>query len=313
MPDKSLRKYLIWAFALAWPLQGLASWIARNEAIAPMTRQLGFTVVLAVSMFAPLAAVLLAKIPLRSIGWKPKLRGHVRWYLAAWLLPAVLCTLGAALYFLLFPGHFDLSGAYVAAAAGPEALAQLEGQGLTYPLYVLIQAVAALTYAPFINVIACLGEEVGWRGFLSPHLKNRFGRVGGLLLSGLIWGAWHWPVIVFGGYEYGLTYWGAPVLGPLLFCLFTTALGVLFDLLYEKTGSIWSCALAHGAINAFANLPSAVLDPASDFQILLGPFAIGLIGGLPLLLLAAWVLLKKPSPRSADHWSANLPNSDADL
>lgn len=292
MNDKTLRTYLLWAFGLAWPLQGLASWMALRG------NTVGFTYVLAASMFAPLAALLLAKVPLKSLGWKLNLRGNVRWYLAAWLLPSVICALGAALYFLIFPARFDGSGAAYLATLPPEAQQQFELQALPASFLILISALAAITYAPFLNVIPCLGEEAGWRGFLTPYLKARCGRTKGLLLAGLIWGVWHWPVILFAGYEYGLTYWGAPVLGPLLFCVFTTALGILFSLLYEKTGSIWICALGHGAINAFANTPSLFLVPDSGYQQTLGPFANGLIGGLPLILLALFVLLKKaPAPQ----------------
>ena len=111
MKDKTLRTYLIWAFALAWPLQGLASWLALR---GNMT---GFTYVLAASMFAPLAALLPAKVPLKSLGWRLNLKGNVRRYLAAWLLPSVICALGAALYFLLFPAQFDGSGAAYGIAA----------------------------------------------------------------------------------------------------------------------------------------------------------------------------------------------------
>ena len=292
MNDKTLRTYLFWAFGLAWPLQGLASWMALRG------NTVGFTYVLAASMFAPLAALLLAKVPLKSLGWKLNLRGNVRWYLAAWLLPSVICAQGAALYFLIFPSRFDGSGAAYLATLPPEAQQQFELQALPASFLILISALAAITYAPFLNVIPCLGEEAGWRGFLTPYLKARCGRTKGLLLAGLIWGVWHWPVIIFAGYEYGLTYWGAPVLGPLLFCVFTTALGILFSLLYEKTGSIWICALGHGAINAFANAPSLFLVPDSGYQQTLGPFANGLIGGLPLILLALFVLLKKaPAPQ----------------
>ena len=286
MKDKTLRSYLIWAFALAWPLQGLASWLAARG------NSNGFTLVLALSMFAPLAALLLAKVPLKSLGWKPNLKGNVRWYLAAWLLPSLLCALGAALYYLLFPARFDPTGAAYLATLPPEALAQLEAQGLPVPALFLLSALAAMSYAPFVNMLPCLGEEAGWRGFLTPRLTERFGRGRGLLLSGAIWGVWHWPVIIFAGYEYGFGYWGAPVLGPLLFCVVTTALGILFSFLYDKAGSIWICALAHGAFNAFANIPSLLLRADSGFQQTVGPFANGIVGGLPLLLLAALVLAR---------------------
>ena len=285
MKDKTLRNYLLWAFCLAWPLQGLAAWLAVAKG-----NQTGFALVLAASMFAPLAATLLAKVPFKSLGWKLNLKGNVRWYLAAWLLPSVLCALGAALYFLLFPAHFDGTGAAYLASLPEAAQQQYAMQALPVSFLFLISALAAVSYAPFINILPCIGEEAGWRGFLTPRLTARLGRRRGLLLAGVIWGVWHWPVIVFAGYEYGFNYWGAPVLGPLLFCVFTTALGVLFSFLYDKTGSVWICALAHGAINAFANLPSFFLIPDSGFQQTVGPFAVGVVGGLPLLL-AALVLL----------------------
>ena len=295
MKDKPILSYLLWAFGLAWPLQILASWFLMQKG-----NQTAFTLILALSMFAPLAATLLAKAPLKSFGWKPNLKGNVRWYLAAWLCPPVLCVLGAALYYLLFPARFDGTGAAYLATLPPEAQQQFEIQALPASFFILISAIAAATYAPFINIIPCLGEEAGWRGFLTPRLKARFGRVKGLLLAGVIWGVWHWPVIILAGYEYGLEYWGAPVLGPLLFCVITTALGILLSLLYEKVGSVWICALAHGAFNAFASIPSLLLDASGGYQQTVGPFAVGIVGGLPLMLLALYVLLKKaPAPEDA--------------
>lgn len=293
MKDKTLRNYLLWAFGLAWPLQLLASWFAVRKGNAT-----AFTYIMALSMFAPLAAVWLAKGPVKSLGWNPNLKGHIRWYLAAWLLPPVICVLGAALYYLLFPARFDGTGSAYLATLPPEALQQFEAQGLPIPVLFLISALTAMSYAPFLNVIPCFGEEAGWRGFLTPHLTERFGRVRGLLLAGVIWGVWHWPVIIFAGYEYGTAYWGAPVLGPLLFCVFTTAMGILLSLLYDKVGSVWVCALGHGAINAFASIPSLLLKPGSGYQQTVGPFVNGIVGGLPLILLALFVLLKKaPAPQ----------------
>ena len=46
-------------------------------------------------------------------------------------------------------------------------------------------------------------------------------------------GVWHWPVIILAGYEYGTDYIGSPILGPLVFCLFTIAGGILLDFVYE--------------------------------------------------------------------------------
>ena len=295
MKDRSLAKYLIWAFALAWPIQGLASYVALQG-----KTQL-FQLIMVGCMFAPLLAVLLSGIGLKGMGWGLELKGKWGWLLAAWLVPIGLSLLGALLYFLVFPGQADFSGepyrAQLVAAAGEagavEAVAELEAKGISLQILGLISIAQAVTYAPLINTFAALGEEVGWRGAMLPRLKRRFGKTGGRLLGGVIWGVWHWPVMILAGYNYGMQYWGAPVLGPLLFCLVTVALGTLFDLLYEKSGSIWIPSLAHGAFNAAAGIPSLFLSPAYPSNSTLGPTMIGLIGGLPLFLLAAWVLRRE--------------------
>ena len=248
------------------------------------------------SYLTTLLAAVLARVPLRDLGWKPRLRQNWRWLLAAWLAPVLLMVLGAALYFLCVPARFDLSGKTFLAqleAAGPEALAQFQAQALPVSFFLLIQAAAALSYAPFVNIFPSLGEEIGWRGVMLPRVKERFGRRKGLLLGGVIWGAWHWPVMLLAGYEYGLSYWGFPVLGMLTFCLFTTALGIFLDLLYEKTGSIWYPALGHGAVNAAAGVPLLVLDPAYANETILGPAMHGLIAGIPLLLFGILLLLRR--------------------
>ena len=223
MKDKTLPRYLIGAFAIAWPIQIAASFLALRGQLQ------AYGLLLALSMFAPFAAVLLARIPLQGMGWKPRLKGKIRWLLVAWFVPALLALLGAALYFVLFPARLDLSGEVIRAQLGEAGMAQLEASGMDIKRYVLIQAVAAIGYAPWINMLAAIGEEVGWRGALYPRLKERFGTARGRILGGIIWGVWHWPVMLLAGYEYGTQYWGAPVLGPLLFCLITIAMGSLLD------------------------------------------------------------------------------------
>ena len=66
-------------------------------------------------------------------------------------------------------------------------------------------------------------------------------------------------------------------------------MGILFDFLYEKTNCIWVPTLCHGAINAFAGVPTLFLNPAYADKLLLGPLMIGVISGL-LLMLTAFIL-----------------------
>ena len=249
-------------------------------------------------MFVPTLGVFLSGAGFSGMGWKPRIRKNIKIILAAWFGPLILTAAGALIYFLLFPGHFDLSGGYLTVLAGEEALEQMKAQGLSYPLYVMVNVISSITYAPLINMFAALGEEIGWRGFLYPQLEAGFGRRKGWLLGGFIWGAWHWPLIWLIGYEYGAAagnpagYAGFPISGMLLFGIFAAGLGILHGWLYEKSGTIWVPSLLHGAINGAAALPLTLcLANTGSFR-LLGPAPNGLLSGLPILVIAAYVLLR---------------------
>ena len=277
-------KYLVWTFLIAYIIQIGAAYLYNN-----VNKSIGQLVIAAV-MFVPALCVLLSGAKLKGMGWKLQIRKNIGTILIAWFSPVILTVIGAALYFLIFPGHFDLSGEYVKVAGGMAALEQMEAQGISYPITVMISLVCSITYAPFLNMLTALGEEIGWRGFLYPQLKAKYGRKKGWLIGGIIWGAWHWPLIWLIGYEYGdavgnpIGYIGFPVTGMLLFCVITVGWGILHDWLYEKSGSIWVPSLFHGAINAAATLPLAVCLINTGSARLIGPTPMGIVAGLPLLL-----------------------------
>ena len=245
-----------------------------------------YSAFLSLSMFAPLLAAAISRPGLRQLGWKPYIKRNFGWVLVAWLLPVILGTLGAAIYFLITPDAWDTSFSYAYMSLGADGVRQLEESGLSLKLYAVISTVSAVTYAPFLNMLLAIGEEAGWRGTMYPELKMRFGVMKGRIIGGVIWGTWHWPIMLLAGYEYGTTYWGAPITGPLLFCIITVAMGILFDFLYEKTACVWVPALCHGAINAFAGVPVLFLNAAYADRLLLGPLMVGIISGLPLILAA---------------------------
>ena len=76
----------------------------------------------------------------------------------------------------------------------------------------------AIIIGPILGLIITFGEEYGWRGYLQSELVH-LGRIRGVGLLGIIWGIWHWPIILM-GYNYP----GQPVLGPLLMTGYTVVL-----------------------------------------------------------------------------------------
>ena len=289
---QSFALYILLAFGLAWLCQVYGSLLLLRDGNAAVYRAL-----LSVSMFCPLVAVLaVKKVYLHQptgIGWK--VRGKRRYWLAAWFGPAVFTVLAALLYFAVFSSRLDLSGSWLVTAYGGEMdAATLRSQlGVSSLSYMLETGLFAITLAPPINMLFAVGEEAGWRGYMMPQLKERFGLLNGRLLGGVIWGVWHWPIMLLTGYEYGTNYLGAPVLGLVVWCVVCFALNTLLDWLYEKTGCIWVSAIAHGAFNAVAALFTVLTYPADAYYNVLGPTPIGLIGMLPMLAAAVWLTLRQ--------------------
>lgn len=284
--------YFLIAFGLAWLCQvgGCMALLQQKNAVLYQLALIG-------TMFCPLLAVLLVqKVFLRQpvgIGWKHRLKGNGKYLLAAWFGPAVFTLLGAVLYFAVFPSRLDLSGSWLVAAYGGEMDARtLRSElGVSTLSYLLQNGLMAVTLAPLINAVPAMGEEAGWRGYMMPRLKERLGLLNGRLLGGIIWGVWHWPLMLLVGYEYGTNYLGAPVLGLVVWCVVCFALNTLLDILYEKTECIWVPAVAHGAFNAIAALPQVLTNPADTYYNVLGPMPIGLISVLPMLALAVGLTL----------------------
>lgn len=285
---KQFAIYMIVAFGLAWILQVIASIFSNGG------NQMIFTVVMMMTMFMPFLGVLVARIPLKGMGWVPHLKSRFRYVFLALWGPALLSILGGVLFFVIFPYTFDsefLTLKGILEEAG--ALEQFEAQGITIPMYLLITSVQAVTIAPFMNMFVALGEEVGWRGALYPFLKEKLGVTKGRIVGGAIWGAWHWPIMIFAGYEYGKDYIGAPVLGLIIFCICTVAMGILYDYVYEKTKTIWLPSLIHGATNAFT-IFAYLVKPEYSHMAILGPAYIGIISMIPMMITAVTICVKKP-------------------
>lgn len=279
--------YLTITFGITW-----AMWIGCGIATDSFVLGIGNSPVMmavtAAGMFVPLAGALLTNAIMGKQGrmdlaLRPHVRGNVGRYLLAWLAPTAIAAAGAAVFFLAFPGLFDAGAGYFTSAAQP-AIDAGQITADMVPTLLAGQVVFAIVLAPFINMIPAFGEEAGWRGMLFPSLCERFSQRVSVLIMGVIWGLWHAPVTCM-GHNYGMGYPGFPVLGILSMIVFCTAMGSCLARLRMRVGSVWPCALAHGAINATAGIGIYFCTVGTT---LLGPSPAGLVGGIPLLALGAW-------------------------
>jgi membrane protease YdiL (CAAX protease family) len=272
------------AFGIAW-LTGLFIYLHGGLVNSPQIAP-GITlalILLAVPyMWAPALAHILTRLLTRE-GWKdvglrPNFRSGWPYWLMGWVLPAVMTIAGGALFFLLFPANFDSDLARVQQLmANSPNLAHFSPWGV-----MAFETIVAVLVSPIANSLATFGEEFGWRAYLLPRLLP-LGWRKAMLLLGLIWGVWHWPVI-FMGYEYGFNYPRYPWLGPLLFIWITFCFGVFLAWLTLRAKSVWPAVIGHAAINGIAAL--AALATLGSPNPLLGPLPVGIIGSLGYALVA---------------------------
>ncbi len=245
-------------------------------------------------MGAPTYAHLLTRL-ITQEGWRDLhlrlsfRRGWPAW-LGAWFLPGILTIVGGAVYFAIFPQHFDPALGPIRAMLD-QAAAQTGRQVPLSPLQVAgLQTLQGLLLAPLLNAIPTFGEEFGWRAYLQPKLMV-LGWRRAMVWMGVIWGVWHWPILAL-GHNYGLNYPGAPWLGMLDFVWFTFILGTLLGWLTIRGGSVWPAVIGHGALNGIAAL--GVLFAKSNPNLLIGPAPYGLVGGVAFTAVAVWMWFHPP-------------------
>ncbi len=297
--NQSIWIFLALAFGISWTI-GLVIYLTGGLVNSPeLIKGSGVTLALVLLasgyMWGPALAHILTRL-ITKMDWKntflkPEFKKGWPFWLMGWFGPGFLTLAGAAIFFVFFQHSFDPQLTMLTN--------QLDSAGVTREMidpvqFVLGQTAAAFFLAPILNLLATFGEEFGWRAFLVPAL-TKFGNKKALLISGIIWGVWHWPVIMM-GHNYGLDYPGFPWLGMLAMVWFTLSGGIFFGWLTLKANSVWPAVFAHGALNGIAAI--GLFFVKEPFSMLLGPTPAGLIGCLPFTIVSIIILftIKESQP-----------------
>lgn len=95
------------------------------------------------------------------------------------------------------------------------------------------------------TLILVAGEEIGWRGFLVPKMKEVWGFKKAVIYSGIIWTVSHLPLMIAGQYNEGTPFWyQIPV-----FTVEILAINAIMAILRIKSGSVWPAIIVHGIHN----------------------------------------------------------------
>lgn len=112
-----------------------------------------------------------------------------------------------------------------------------------------------------------IGEEFGWRAYLTPKLEGLMPEPLALIVSGIVWGMWH-AVPITNGLNFGFGYWGEPYTGFLVMCISCIFYGSMLTYLTKKTKSIYPASICHSGVDVIRTISVIVGDNPEFAEIL---------------------------------------------
>lgn len=240
--------------------------------------------ILTLLMISPAFSVLITRLLTRegseNLFIRPNFKGNIKWYLSAYILTPVVAYSGAILFFLIYPSKLDMLNSSFAISENIKTISEYV-RNLIYivPLAILVN--------PILGIVQCFGEEFAWRAYLFPKLCSKYSVSTSVLITGIIWGVWHSPIIAM-GYNYGSNH---PVRGIIAMIILCIVLGVIETYLFIKTNSVWAPVLFHASINGIDLWSPSTLFMSTKNNPFLGPDLTGILGGIGLFVVAVFCMI----------------------
>ncbi|SEK42607.1 CAAX protease self-immunity [Chitinophaga rupis] len=283
---KNIATYLVLTTLFCLPIYYLC---ARKGSLSGGYSPAGYALMV---MWCPgLAGLLTCRlrgIPIASLGWK---WGQTKYQLWSYLIPILYALATYLVIWISGKGGF-YNHEFVAKVA--------QGFGLTLPdgVMIFLFTLLAGTFGMARSLSSALGEEIGWRGFLTPQLAKINSYTGTSLWMGLIWSLYHYPLLLFSDYNSGGPKWLALV----CFTVMVVSSCFIFTWMRLKSGSLWTGAILHASHNLFIQViftPLTVDTGNTKFYI--DEFGIGLPIATVITAYIFWRKRKElPEPEEAN-------------
>lgn len=139
--------------------------------------------------------------------------------------------------------------------------------------------------------IECLGEELGWIGYLYGKLEKLFGTKPACIFIGIIRGLYHIGILVIMDY---------PIQGLIEIIISNICLSFFMVYLYKRSESIFVCSISHGICNL---LPIFLTYENDWYYTHLSAMAVTMIPSLIYAVFFGWKLSNKSitPPQPAGH------------
>jgi membrane protease YdiL (CAAX protease family) len=274
-----------------------ALWFVFAVALETAIVAFGFTrfFVTALMWSVGIAAMLTLKLTgqsLSSLGWS---WGPARYHWIALLLPLVYAGIA-------YGGAATAGLIEFAPPASQAAITESIGLQSLSPTLGFIAAVLIIGTIGMVQSMSTgLGEEIGWRGFLTPRLTAIGGFIVATLITGLIWSSWHVPMLVLSDYNGG----GDQRFEIASFMIMVIAISGAFAWLRLKSGSLWPAATLHASHNLFIQ---GIFDPlttrGANEITMVSEFGVVLAATAVVVCIPFWVMGARISRDTAAAQSA---------
>ena len=192
-------------------------------------------------MWCPaIAAFITLKLKGRSISSLPWQWGDGKFMRRSYIVPAVYGILTYALIWIF--GFGNLINGEAITEWGKEL--GLIGIGTLHPTAITTIGILLLGTVGVVRAMATtLGEEIGWRGFFIYELRKVLSFTGVAVFSGLVWAAWHWPLLVY--------YSNNVLLEFSTFFIVIISMSFIMTYYTFKANSLWPAVLFHAVSNVY--------------------------------------------------------------
>jgi membrane protease YdiL (CAAX protease family) len=218
----------------------------------------------------------------RGFAWQ---WGSARYAWLGYVIPILYALPVYAIVWFTGLGAFDMSTLQKTAV---EFGWQNSSPGLTLTLFVVITATVGMV----AKLSRALGEEIGWRGFLVPELAKVVPFPMVALVSGLMWAAYHYPVLLFADYNAGGPMW----FGLICFTLAVVAESFILAWLVLRARSLWPAAILHASHNLFIQSIFTPLtrDTGNGLtKYVIDEFGVGLVVTTAIGAIAAYLAMRR--------------------
>jgi membrane protease YdiL (CAAX protease family) len=175
----------------------------------------------------------------------------------------------------------------------PKILTDFGWQNLPTCFGVSLFVLFTATLGMVSKLSRALGEEIGWRGFLVPELAKVVGFRGVGVISGLMWAAFHYPVLLFADYNAGAPAWYSLV----CFTVSVVAGSFIMTWLTLRTRSLWPAAILHASHNLFIqSILTPLTKDVGPTKYITDEFGIGLVVTISIAAALVWIMFGRETP-----------------